>query len=306
MIKKMSKGDEGFTRRGLQTSFEFFPPKTAAMALSLWEAFHALASLEPIFVSVTYGAGGATRHRTHEIVADIRAQTSIEPAAHLTCVGATRDEIHEIATGYLRSGVHHIVALRGDPPHGHSVFEPYKSGYSNSVELIRGLRGIADFEITAAAYPEPHPDSRGAQSDMDYIKEKCDAGAARFITQFFFDNDCFYRFYNSVQSSGVIAPIIPGILPITNFEQIARFSLKCGATIPKSVAERFDKFSNKPGEMRKVAVEIAAEQCLQLISFGVNQFHFYTLNRADLVLEVCALLGVKAMRVLHPKVGVSL
>ena len=204
---EMWRGSECQENRSPQVSFEFFPPKTDALSASLWCAFQELLTFEPVFVSVTYGAGGTTRNRTQEIVAHIRRETDVVPAAHLTCVGSTRQEIRKIAQNYSDAGISHIVALRGDPARGDLRFEPHQGGYSGSVDLIKGLREIDDFEITAAAYPEQHPDSRGLQSDMDDLKRKCDAGAVRCITQFFFDSECFFRFCDAVQGSGISAPI---------------------------------------------------------------------------------------------------
>jgi len=297
---EMWRGSECQKNRSPQLSFEFFPPKTDALYESLWKTFQKLLPLKPVFVSVTYGAGGTTRNRTHEIVSHIRRETDVVPAAHLTCVGSTRKEIQEIAQNYSDVGVRHIVALRGDPALGDLRFEPHQGGYSGSVDLIKGLREIDDFEITAAAYPEQHPESRGIRSDMDHLKRKCDAGAVRFITQFFFDNDSFYRFCDSAQGAGIGVPIIPGILPITNFEQIARFSANCGTTIPTSIVKKFEAASDEPGEVRKVALDIAREQCLGLLSSGIGQIHFYTLNRADLVSQICRVLGIGAYSATEP------
>jgi methylenetetrahydrofolate reductase (NADPH) len=294
------RGGECQKNRSPQVSFEFFPPKTDALSTSLWSAFQELCPFKPVFVSVTYGAGGATRNRTHEIVAHIRRETDVVPAAHLTCVGSTRKDIREIAQKYSDAGVSHIVALRGDPALGDLQFKPHQGGYSGSVDLIKGLREIDDFEITAAAYPEQHPESRGIQPDMDYLKRKCDAGAVRFITQFFFDNDCFFRFCDSARGSGITVPIVPGILPITNFKQIARFSEKCGAIIPASIVKVFETASDEPGEAQKIALDIAGEQCLKLLSSGVGQLHFYTLNRADLVSEICRVLGIGVWSAAEP------
>ena len=277
----------------VSVSFEFFPPKTDGMSKVLWRAFKSLIPLCPVFVSVTYGAGGTTRTRTHEIVLDIRRETDVEPAAHITCIGSTQIEIKTIARDYLAAGVNHIVALRGDwPRESKQVVQP-EGDYKGSVELIRGLREIGDFVITAAAYPEPHPDSMGMQSDIEHLKRKFDAGAQQFITQFFFDNDCFFRFSDAVLKAGIQAPIIPGILPIANFEKIVRFSKNCGATVPKSIGQRFQQMGTRPDDARKLAVEIAAEQCLGLVSAGIENLHFYTLNRADLVSEICHLIGVR-------------
>jgi methylenetetrahydrofolate reductase (NADPH) len=243
---------------------------------------------------VTYGAGGSTRDRTHAIVAHLRRNTDLEPAAHLTCVGASVEEVNAVVRDYYAAGVRHIVALRGDPPEGESKFTPHPEGYDGSVELISGLKTIADFEISVGAYPEPHPDSRGMQSELDYLKRKLDAGATRFITQFFFDNDCFLRFLDKVRGAGIEAPIVPGILPVTNFQQVARFSSMCGASIPDWFGSRFDGLDDDPSTRQLVAAHTAADQCFGLLESGINEFHFYTLNRADLVFAICHMLGVRA------------
>lgn len=290
---EMSRG-QGLTPIGrIGVSLEFFPPKTTAMVTSLWEALQDLLPLDPVFVSVTYGAGGTTRDRTHKLVKDIKRITHVRPAAHLTCVGSSRAEIRDIAQNYFHDGVTHIVALRGDPPERTTKFEPYPGGYGGSVELIEGLREVAEFEITAAAYPEGHPESQGMQSDMEHLKRKCDAGAVRLITQFFYNNDQFFRFYERVRACGITVPIVPGILPITNFEQIARFSATCGSVIPKAISEQFEGVPSGSSEASKVALDIACEQCSGLISQGVEELHFYTLNRSDLILGIWDSLGLK-------------
>ena len=281
-------------RDALAVSFEFFPPKTEKMLERLWRSVDRLAPLRPRFVSVTYGAGGSTRDRTHAIVAHLRRNTDLEPAAHLTCVGASVEEVNAVVRDYYAAGVRHIVALRGDPPEGESKFTPHPEGYDGSVELISGLKTIADFEISVGAYPEPHPDSRGMQSELDYLKRKLDAGATRFITQFFFDNDCFLRFLDKVRGAGIEAPIVPGILPVTNFQQVARFSSMCGASIPDWFGSRFDGLDDDPSTRQLVAAHTAADQCFGLLESGINEFHFYTLNRADLVFAICHMLGVRA------------
>jgi len=275
-------------------SFEFFPPKTEKMLDGLWRSLDRLAPLKPRFVSVTYGAGGSTRERTHAIVSRIRRETDLEPAAHLTCVGASVEEIDSVVRGYHDAGVQHIVALRGDPPEGESQFTPHPEGYDGSVELISGLKKIADFEISVGAYPETHPESRGAQSELDHLKRKLDAGATRFITQFFFDNDYFFNFLDRARGAGIEAPIVPGILPVTNFQQVARFSSVCGASVPGWFAHRFEGLDEDPKMCQLVAAYTAAEQCFGLLESGINEFHFYTLNRADLVFAICHMLGVRA------------
>ena len=275
-------------------SFEFFPPKTEKMLDGLWRSIDRLAPLKPQFVSVTYGAGGSTRERTHAIVSRIRSQTNLEPAAHLTCVGASIEELDSVIRAYHEAGVQHIVALRGDPPEGESQFKPHPRGYDGSVDLIFGLKKIADFEISVGAYPETHPESRGVQSELDHLKRKLDAGATRFITQFFFDNDCFLSFLDRVRGAGIDAPIVPGILPVTNFQQVTRFSSMCGASVPDWFAHRFEGLDEDPKTRQLVAAHTAAEQCFGLLESGVKEFHFYTLNRADLVFAICHMLGVRA------------
>lgn len=275
-------------------SFEFFPPKTPAMADNLWQTIDRLAPLAPDFVSVTYGAGGGTRERTHAVVERLLAETGLVPAAHLTCVGATRDEVDAVATRYWGSGVRHIVALRGDPPEGETRFTPYAQGYDGSVALIAGLRRIGYTEVSAGAYPEPHPESHGPDADLDYLKRKVDAGATRLITQFFFDNDAFLRLRDRLADAGLSVPLVPGILPVTNFAQVVKFSAACGATIPEWMSWRFDGLDDEPSTRRLVAAVTAAEQCLGLAREGVTSFHFYTLNRAELTYAICHMLGVRA------------
>ena len=269
-------------RASLAISFEFFPPKTEKMMESLWHSIIRLAPLGPRFVSVTYGAGGGSRVRTHSIVGRIRAETDLEPAAHLTCVGATIAEVDAIARGYYGAGVKHVVALRGDPAKGEERFVRHPRGYHGSVELISGLRKIADFEISVGAYPEPHPASRGIQSDLDHLKRKLDAGATRFITQFFFDNDLFLRFLDKVRSVGIEAPVIPGILPVTNFQQVVRFSSMCGASIPGWLADRFDGLDNDPSTRHLVAAHTAADQCFGLLDSGIDSSNRSGNNVLDL------------------------
>ena len=289
----MPRDQHAKINRPISLSLEFFPPKSDGMVTSLWRAFGDLLPLAPTFVSVTYGAGGTTRHRTEEVVKRMTRVANVKTAAHLTCVGSSRTEIRSIAENYFHDGVKHIVALRGDPPDRTSKFRPHGGGYRGSVELIEGLREIAEFEISAGAYPEGHPDSQGMQFDIDHLKRKCDAGAVRFITQFFFKNDHFFSFLERARASGITVPIIPGILPITDFEQIARFSAFCGAIIPKTISEQFENVPSGSGEASKVAVDIASAQCAGLISQGVKDFHFYTLNRSDLLLGICKFLGLR-------------
>ena len=276
-----------------RVSFEFFPPKTPEMATTLWRTVERLAPLGPRFVSVTYGAGGSTRARTHEVVERLRGETALQPAAHLTCVAATRGEVDGVARRYRQAGITHIVALRGDPGDGNDVFVPHPDGYDGSVALIAGLRRIADFEISAAAYPEPHPDSRGVAADIDQLKRKIDAGAVRLITQYFFENADFLRFRDRLAAAGVAVPLVPGILPVTNFRQVRRFSATCGTNVPAWLERRFEGLDEDPDTRQLVAAATAAEQCEGLAAEGVRDFHFYTLNRADLVFAICHMLGLR-------------
>lgn len=278
-------------------SFEFFPPKTPAMAESLWQTIDRLAPLEPNFVSVTYGAGGGTRERTHAVVDRILAETSLVPAAHLTCIGAARGDVDAVASRYWDSGVRHIVALRGDPPEGEDRFQPQDDGYDGSVALIEGLRRIGYSEVSAGVYPEPHPESRGPDADLEHLKRKVDAGATRLITQFFFDNAVFLRLRDRLADAGLSVPLVPGILPVTNFAQVVKFSAACGATIPPWMSWRFEGLEDDPTTRRLIAAVTAAEQCLGLAREGIESFHFYTLNRAELTYAICHMLGVRALPV---------
>jgi methylenetetrahydrofolate reductase (NADPH) len=278
-------------------SFEFFPPKTPEMEERLWEVVKRVEPLGPRFVSVTYGAGGSTRERTHATVRRIRQETALEPAAHLTCVAATRAEIDTVAAAYWEAGIRHIVALRGDPPGGMGSGErytPHPDGYPFAADLVAGLKRVADFEISVAAYPETHPEARSDDHDLDNLKQKLDVGANRAITQFFFDVDLFLRFRDRAAASGIAVPIVPGILPVTNFAQLRRMSTTCGASIPDWMAGHFDGLDDDPDTRRLVATSLAAEQCRRLQANGVNEFHFYTLNRADLIVAICHMLGVRA------------
>ena len=281
-------------------SFEFFPPKTEKMEQNLWQAIERLAPLAPTFVSVTYGAGGSTRERTHATVARIQTQAGIPAAAHLTCVGATRDEIDGIARTYWNAGIRHIVALRGDPPDSAGGaggrYEPHPGGYAYAVDLVAGLRKVADFELSVAAYPAGHPAAASLDADIDALKRKIDAGATRAITQFFFDNDVYFRFLDKVRAAGIGVPIVPGILPVTNFARAAEFAAKCNTVIPAKVARAFEGADEDPDLLRLVAAHVCAEQCQALQDQGVEHFHFYTLNRAELTVAICHLLGVRAPR----------
>jgi methylenetetrahydrofolate reductase (NADPH) len=278
----------------IEISFEFSPPRTAEMEASLWRAIRSLAPLRPRFVSVTYGAGGSTRERTHATVQRILHETDLEPAAHLTCVEATRAEVNAVVQSYRAIGVRHIVALRGDPPEGSVRFTPHPQGYRNAEELVRGIRAIADFEISVAAYPEVHPEALSPQADLDNLKRKLDAGASRAITQFFFDSEVYLRFVDRARAAGIGAPIVPGILPVTNFKRVRDFARKCGANVPQWLAELFDGLDNDPTTRNLVAAWVAADQCRKLQEHGVREFHFYTLNRAELTRSICHILGVRA------------
>lgn len=277
----------------VQVSFEFFPPKSAEMEAKLWACVERLATLRPRYVSVTYGAGGSTRERTHATVVRIRAETTLEPAAHLTCVGASRAEIDAVAERYWQAGIRHIVALRGDAPEGSGAYVPHPDGYPYAVDLVRGLKRVADFEISVAAYPETHPDAPSAAFDLDNLKRKIDAGAGQAITQFFFDVEVYLRFLDRVRAQGITVPIIPGILPVTNFAQVRKFAKACGASVPPWMADLFEGLDDDPETRRLVAASVAIEQCRALHAGGVKQFHFYTLNRADLAFAICHVLGVR-------------
>jgi methylenetetrahydrofolate reductase (NADPH) len=281
-------------RGDIDVSFEFFPPKTEAMAETLWRSIETLAPLKPRFVSVTYGAGGSTRERTHATVERIVKETELTPAAHLTCVGATREEIDAIAQSYWDVGVRHIVALRGDPPELGASYTPHPGGYANAAELVAGLKAIAPFEISVAAYPEVHPDSECAESDLDNLLRKIDAGADRAISQFFFSADCFFRFRDRVAEIRPDVEVVPGILPISNVATTRRFAGQCGAAIPDWMDRLFEGLDDLPAARQLVAATIAGELCGQLYAGGVRHFHFYTLNRAELAYAICHLLGVRA------------
>ncbi|WP_245296841.1 MULTISPECIES: methylenetetrahydrofolate reductase [NAD(P)H] [Rhodomicrobium] len=287
---------EGAGRKAapMRVSFEFFPPKTPKMEASLWEAVRRLEPLNPEFVSVTYGAGGSTRERTHATVARLARETDLRPAAHLTCVGATRAEVDEVVRSYSAAGIRHIVALRGDAASGAGEpYAPHPGGYANAAALVAGIEAIGGFEISVAAYPEKHPDSPSIAADIAMLKAKVDAGANRAITQFFFDNEHFYRYLDAVRAAGIEVPIVPGIIPVHNFAQVARFAAQCGATIPARMAERFEGLDQDAETTHLMAATVAAEQVLGLAEQGVREFHFYTLNRANLVYAICHLLGIR-------------
>ncbi len=274
-------------------SFEFFPPKTEKMEETLWASVKTLEPLQPRFVSVTYGAGGSTRERTHNTVVRIQQETSLNAAAHLTCVEASRSEIDEVALGYWQAGIRHVVALRGDPPEPGKGFCARPDGYANATELVAGLKRVAPFEISVAAYPEIHPDSPTRAADLDNLKRKIDAGADRAITQFFFSPDCFFRFRDEAAAAGIGAEIVPGVLPLSNVAQTRKFAASCGATIPAWMDRLFEGLDDLPAARQLVAATVAAELCAQLYAGGVRHFHFYTLNRAELAYAICHLLGLR-------------
>ena len=280
---------------GMRVSFEFFPPKTAEMEATLWESITRLAPLQPDFVSVTYGAGGSTRERTHATVKRIIGDTALTPAAHLTCVAATKPEIDDVIRGYHDAGVRHIVALRGDPVGGvGDKYAPHPGGYQNGADLVAGIKKLApDIDVSVSAYPEKHPDSPTVAADIDMLKAKVDAGASRAMTQFFFENDQYFRYLDRVRAAGINVPIVPGILPVQNFKQTANFAARTGASVPDWLAERFDGLDDDAATRKLIAAAVAAEQVLDLVDRGVTDFHFYTMNRADLVYAVCHLLGLR-------------
>ena len=293
--RALSKPTSRFLGGGeIEVSFEFFPPKTVAMEQMLWRSIRRLEPLNPSKVSVTYGAGGSTRDRTHSTVARILRETSLRPAAHLTCVSATREEIDYIIRKYWTLGIQHIVALRGDPPGGPS--QPYQAtagGYVNATALVAGIKEIAPFEITVACYPEKHPESRSFHNDIDILKAKIDAGATSAISQFFFDNEVFFRFVDRARKSGIQIPIVPGIVPIYDFHRTASFASKAGVRMPYRLARRLGDLDEEKETRRLAAAAATSEQVLELVRNGITCFHFYTLNRADLVFAICHLLGLR-------------
>ena len=287
-----------FTRANsarIGVSFEFFPPNSEEMDGILWESIERLAPLAPDFVSVTYGAGGTTRERTHATVKRILTETPLIPAAHLTCIAATREEIDAIVRTYHAAGVRHIVALRGDPIDGAGArYAPHPGGYSNAADLAAGIKRISsDFEISVSAYPEKHPDSPTVEADIDMLKAKVDAGATRAITQFFFENDLYFRYLDRVRARGINIPVVPGILPVQNFKAATSFAKRCGASVPGWIAERFQGLDGDAATRKLIAAAVAAEQVFDLVDRGVTTFHFYTMNRADLVFAICHLLGLR-------------
>jgi methylenetetrahydrofolate reductase (NADPH) len=276
-------------------SFEFFPPKTQEMERSLWETINRLAPLAPNFVSVTYGAGGSTRERTHSTIARILAETPLTPAAHLTCVGASRGEVDDVVAQYHEVGVRHIVALRGDPSGGIGTpYQAHAEGYQNSADLVAGIRKrYPDIEVSVSAYPEKHPESSSFDADIDTLQAKVDAGATRAITQVFFDNDLYLRYVDRVRGRGIDIPIVPGIMPMHNFKQARQFVTRAGTTVPDWLAEKFEGLDDDPETRKLVAATVAAGQVQKLAKHGVDTFHFYTMNRADLVFAISHLLGIR-------------
>jgi methylenetetrahydrofolate reductase (NADPH) len=282
------------TAAPIRVSFEFFPPADEQMEATLWSSVERLAPLAPSFVSVTYGADGSTRERTHRVVTRIQHETTLTGAPHLTCIGAARGEILDIARGYWDEGVRHLVALRGDPPQGDGGYRAHTDGFAFAAELVAALVRVAAFDISVAAYPEVHPEAHSAQADLENLKRKIDAGASRAITQFFYDTGAFLRFRDRCAAAGIGAPIVPGILPITRFAQVRRFAERCGASIPAWLQERFEGLEEDPDTRRLIAANVAIEQVQELKGHGVTEFHFYTLNRAELTYAICHALGLRA------------
>ncbi|MBT6275804.1 MAG: methylenetetrahydrofolate reductase [NAD(P)H] [Chromatiales bacterium] len=276
-----------------KVSFEFFPPATEAMERTLWDAIEALSPLSPQFVSVTYGAGGSTRERTHATVQRVATQTELQPAAHLTCIGASRTDLDTILDDYYAAGVRHIVALRGDPPDGASRHVHHPDGYHDAAQLTAAITARGGFEVSVGCYPETHPEARSPAADIDFLKRKIDAGATRAITQFFFDADVFFRFYDRARAAGIDIPIVPGILPVTNFAKLVQFADRCGTTIPDWLAVLFEGLDDAPDIRQLVAATAAAELCTRLSDQGIGEFHFYTLNRAELTRAICQILGLR-------------
>jgi len=284
--------------RPIKVSFEFFPPKTADMEATLWSSIERLAPLHPAFVSVTYGAGGSTRERTHATVARLVRETPLKPAAHLTCVAAARQEVDEVVRSYWDAGVRHVVALRGDPVGGvGTAYRPHPGGYGRTCDLVAAIKRAGDFEVSVSAYPEKHPEAQSLDADLDVLKAKVECGADRAITQFFFDNELYFRYLDRVRERGIDIPIVPGILPVQNIKQASNFAARAGATVPEWLAARFEGLDEDLDTRRLVAAAVAAEQVIDLVDAGVDEFHFYTMNRADLVYSICHLLGLRAQPV---------
>lgn len=276
----------------VQVSFEFFPPNDEKMEATLWESIQRLAPLKPRFVSVTYGADGSTRERTHNVVTRILQETPLTAVPHLTCINASRDEVLDVAGSYWSKGIRHLVALRGDPAPG-TKFTARPDGFAYAVDLVKGLKKVGDFELSVAAYPETHPEAPSSEFDLDYLKAKIDAGATRAITQFFFDTDTYLRFRDRCVAAGITASIVPGILPITRFPQMQRFAQRCGAAVPASVAKRFEGIDDDASTRQMISFAFAIEQVQRLQAHGINEFHFYTLNRSELTFAICHALGIR-------------
>ncbi len=291
--KTIAKLEDFITLPPPKVSFEFFPPKTEKMEAMLWETVAALEPFQPEYVSVTYGAGGSTRTKTHQTVKRIKEETSLKPTVHLTCVSASKDEVNRIAREYLDMGVNHILALRGDPPGGMEHYVPHPDGYQYAVDMVNGLKALGDFEISVAAFPEKHPESKTEAEDLQRLKEKLDAGAKEAVTQYFFDTDVFLRFLDKARAIGIDKPIVPGILIISNFEQMVKFSEMCGATVPKWIYDLLEGLDAYPERRDMLSAVIAAEQCRMLREAGIDEFHFYTLNRAHITASVCHMLGIQ-------------
>ncbi len=292
MISAFRQSRQG--TRPIKVSFEFFPPKSPEMEATLWSSIERLAPLQPRFVSVTYGAGGSTRERTHSTVARLVRETPLRPAAHLTCVAATKAEVDEVVRSYWDAGVRHVVALRGDPLAGvGTAYEPHPGGYERTCDLVAGIKRAGAFEVSVSAYPEKHPEAPSLDADIDALKAKVECGADRAITQFFFDNDVYLRYVDQVRSRGIDIPIVPGILPVQNFKQAANFAARAGASIPAWLAARFEGLDEDVETRKLIAGAVAAEQVLDLVDRGVTEFHFYTMNRADLVYAICRILGLR-------------
>jgi methylenetetrahydrofolate reductase (NADPH) len=289
----MSKPAVPRDEAGTRVSFEFFPPKTPEMEETLWRSIRRLECLQPEFVSVTYGAGGSTRERTHGTVKRIVQETSLTPAAHITCVGASRGEIDDVIRGYWDAGIRHVVALRGDMPELGAPYHPHPQGYQSTPELIEGIKKIADFEVSVSAYPEVHPESPSAASDIELLKRKIGAGATRAITQFVFDTEKHVRFLERVQQAGITVPLVPGIMPTTNFKGTRRMAERCGAGIPEWLEDYYAGLDNELETRKLIAAYVAAEQVNRLRAYGFDRFHFYTLNQADLTFAICHVLGLR-------------
>lgn len=291
---QLSQVSDFFGTNPPKVSFEFFPPKTEQAEKQLWETIVRLEPLAPTFVGVTYGALGSTRELTHRTVKRIAQETVLKPAAHLTCAGASKAEVDEVARGYWQAGIRNIVALRGDPPKGSTHYEPHPQGYAYCCDLVKGLKQIADFNITVAAFPEGHPESKSLDFDMELLKRKIDAGASQAITQYFFDVDDYFRLLDRAEKAHINIPIIPGILPVTNAANLVNFSATCGAKVPKWLERLFEGQDQTPAIRNMLAMQVAASQCLLLKNAGINEFHFFTMNRYELTWALCRVLGITA------------